>query len=54
MSLPIAGTGVLLLTSAFILVCGGVLGELIYRAGDVRDQHFSRLTGTVWRSHPND
>jgi glycosyltransferase involved in cell wall biosynthesis len=54
MSLPIAGTGVLLLTSAFILVCGGVLGELIYRAGDIRDQHFSRLTGTVWRSHPND
>jgi glycosyltransferase involved in cell wall biosynthesis len=53
MSLPIAGTGVLLLTSAFILVCGGVLGELIYRAGDVRDQDFSRLTGTVWRSHPN-
>jgi glycosyltransferase involved in cell wall biosynthesis len=53
MSLPIAGTGVLLLASAFILVCGGVLGELIYRAGDVRDQDFSRLTGTVWRSHPN-
>jgi glycosyltransferase involved in cell wall biosynthesis len=53
MSLPVAGTGVLLLTSAFILVCGGVLGELIYRAGDVRDQDFSRLTGTVWRSHPH-
>jgi glycosyltransferase involved in cell wall biosynthesis len=51
MSLPVAGTGVLLLSSAFILVCGGILGELIYRAGDVRDQDFSRLTGTVWRSH---
>ena len=53
MSLPVAGTGILLLTSAFILVCGGVVGELIYRAGDVRDQDFSRLTGKVWRSHPN-
>ena len=53
MSLPVAGTGVLLLTSAFILVCGGVLGELIYRAGDVRDQDFSRLTGRVWRNHSN-
>ena len=52
-SLPVAGTGVLLLTSAFILVCGGVLGELIYRSGDVRDLDFSRLTGTVWRSHPH-
>jgi glycosyltransferase involved in cell wall biosynthesis len=53
MSLPVAGTGVLLITSAFILVCGGILGELIYRAGDVRDQDFSRLTGTVWRSQPH-
>jgi glycosyltransferase involved in cell wall biosynthesis len=53
MSLPVAGTGVLLLTSAFILVCGGVLGELIYQSGDVRDQDFSRLTGTVWRSQPH-
>ena len=48
--LPVAGTGVLLLTSAFILVCGGVLGELIYRFGDVRERDFSRLTGTTWRS----
>lgn len=54
MSLPVAGTGVLLLTSAFILVCGGILGELIYRSGDVRDQDFSRLTGTVWSSQSNE
>jgi len=53
MSLPVAGTGVLLIASAFILVCGGVLGELIYRAGDVRDQDFSRLTGTVRSNRPN-
>ncbi len=53
--LPIAGTGVMLLMSAFILVCGGVLGELIYRLGDVREEHFSRLTEHVWvttSAHP--
>ncbi len=54
MSLPVAGTGVLLLMSAFILICGGVLGELIYRSGDVRDLDFSRLTGKVWRSIPHE
>jgi len=53
MPLPVAGTGVLLLMSAFILVCGGVVGELIYRLGDMRENHFSRLTQTVWRSDPD-
>ncbi len=46
--LPIAGTGLLLLMSAFILVCGGVLGELIYKLGDVREEQFSRLTASIW------
>jgi len=46
--LPVAGTGVLLLMSAFVLVCGGILGELIYRLGDIRETNFSRLTSTVW------
>jgi len=54
MSLPVAGTGVLLLMSAFILVCGGILGELIYGSGDVREQDFSRLTGKIWKSVPNE
>ena len=36
--LPIAGTGVILLMSALILVCGGVLGELVYKLGDMREQ----------------
>jgi len=48
LSLPIAGTGVILLMAAFILVGGGVLGEMIYKLGDVRDRDFSRLTGKVW------
>jgi len=46
--LPVAGTGLLMLMSAFILVCGGVLGELIYKLGDVREEQFSRLTASVW------
>jgi glycosyltransferase involved in cell wall biosynthesis len=45
--LPVAGTGVLLWMSAFILVCGGILGELIYGFGDVRERDFSRLTSTI-------
>jgi hypothetical protein len=49
--LPVAGTGVILLMGALILVCGGILGELIYKLGDVRDVQFSRLTGRVWDNH---
>jgi glycosyltransferase involved in cell wall biosynthesis len=50
--LPVAGTGVLLWMSAFILICGGILGELIYRFGDVRERDFSRLTGKIWLAGP--
>jgi len=46
--LPVAGTGVLLLISAFILICAGMLGELVFKVGDIREQDFSRLTGKVW------
>jgi hypothetical protein len=49
--LPVAGTGVILLVGALILVCGGILGELIYKLGDVRDVQFSRLTGRVWNTN---
>jgi hypothetical protein len=53
MPLPVAGTGVILLVSAIILVCGGILGELVYRLGDLRETDFSRLTGKVWGSLPH-
>jgi glycosyltransferase involved in cell wall biosynthesis len=43
-SLPIAGCGVIFLTSAFMLVCSGALGELVYNLGDMRDHEFARLT----------
>jgi len=46
-SLPIAGSGVIFLASAAILMCGGALAELIYSYGDVRDREFFRLTQAV-------
>jgi glycosyltransferase involved in cell wall biosynthesis len=52
--LPVAGTGVVLLMAAFILVCGGVLGELIYKLGDVRERQFSRLTERTWGATAHD
>lgn len=48
LSLPIAGTGIVLLIGAIILLSGGVLGELVYKLGDVRESDFSRLTVKVW------
>jgi glycosyltransferase involved in cell wall biosynthesis len=48
--LPVAGTGVILLFGALVLICGGVLGELIFKLGDVRERQFSRLTENVWRA----
>ena len=43
-SLPIAGCGVIFLTSALMMVCSGALGELVYNLGDMRDHEFARLT----------
>jgi glycosyltransferase involved in cell wall biosynthesis len=44
LSLPIAGCGIIFLTSAFMMVCSGALGELVYNLGDMRDHEFARLT----------
>jgi glycosyltransferase involved in cell wall biosynthesis len=46
-SLPVAGFGVIFLSSAMILLCSGALAELIYARGDMRDQEFVRLTQTI-------
>jgi hypothetical protein len=35
--------------SAFILFCSGILGELVFKLGDVREQQFARLTQSVRR-----
>jgi hypothetical protein len=50
-SLPLAGSGVILLASAAILMCSGALAELIYERGDMRDLEFSKLTQTLWTRH---
>jgi glycosyltransferase involved in cell wall biosynthesis len=46
-SLPVAGSGVIFLTSAFILSCSGALGELVYNLGDMREHQFARLTQRI-------
>jgi len=48
LSLAVAGSGVMFLMASIILAGGGVLGEMIYKLGDVRERDFSRLTDTVW------
>jgi glycosyltransferase involved in cell wall biosynthesis len=44
MSLSIAGTGVIFLTSTVMLLAAGAIGELIYKLGDLREHQFSGLT----------
>ena len=52
-SLPIAGSGVIFLGSALILLCSGALAELIYARGDVRDREFLKLTQTILSTKRN-
>jgi len=55
LSLPIAGSGVIFLSSAIVLMASGAVGELVYRTGDVREQEFSGLTeriASVVSHHP--
>jgi glycosyltransferase involved in cell wall biosynthesis len=55
LSLPIAGSGVIFLSSAIVLLASGAVGELVYRTGDVREQEFSGLTeriASVASHHP--
>lgn len=47
LSLAVAGSGVIFMASAFILICGGAFGELVYKLGEIREHHFSRLTQQV-------
>jgi glycosyltransferase involved in cell wall biosynthesis len=50
-SLPLAGSGLIFVAAAFMLVCSGALGELVYNLGDMRDHEFARLTQQL-RTHP--
>lgn len=47
MSMPVAGSGIVFLASAMILLCSGALAELTYARGDIRDRDFLKLTQTV-------
>jgi hypothetical protein len=46
-SMMVAGSGVIFLTCAVTLACSGVLAELIYSRGDLRESEFLKLTRTV-------
>ena len=45
--LPVAGAGIILLMAAVVLIGSGMLGELVYKVGRLREQDFARLTWTV-------
>jgi glycosyltransferase involved in cell wall biosynthesis len=47
LQMPLAGAGVILLTSSIIMAASGVIGELVYKLGDMRPHEFSRLTERV-------
>jgi glycosyltransferase involved in cell wall biosynthesis len=42
--LPSAGSGVIFLSSAMILLAGGAIGELVFKLGNIREHEFSGLT----------
>ena len=44
LSLPVAGTGLLLLSLAAMLLCAGAFGELVFATGDLRPDQFAALT----------
>lgn len=43
-ALPVAGSGVLLVTLAVVLIFGGAFAELVFKTGDVRPSQFAELT----------
>jgi hypothetical protein len=47
LSLPIAGTGLIFLAGAVILLSSGALAEVVYNLGDMRESDFARLTQRV-------
>jgi glycosyltransferase involved in cell wall biosynthesis len=50
--LPVAGSAVVFLFAAAMLLCAGAVGELIYKLGDLREHDFSRLTESVLIAPP--
>jgi glycosyltransferase involved in cell wall biosynthesis len=46
-SLPIAGSGLIFLAAAVILLSGGALAEIVYNLGDIREHRFAQLTQRI-------
>jgi hypothetical protein len=46
-SLSIAGTGLILMTAALILLSNGALAEMVYKLGDLREHEFAQLTQRI-------
>jgi len=51
-SLSIAGSGVIFLAGAMIMISSGAIAELVFNTGDVRERDFARLTSRIERRRP--
>jgi glycosyltransferase involved in cell wall biosynthesis len=51
--LSVAGSGVLFIATSLILFLAGLLGEMIYRLGDLREDRLAQLTSTLSMSNPS-
>ena len=47
LSLPIAGSGMILVASSLILCLSGIVGELIFKVGDLREHRLASLTSQI-------
>ena len=47
MPLPLAGSGLLFIQGALMLGLGGVIGEMVYKLGDLRESEFSLLSAGI-------
>jgi len=48
-SLSIAGSGVIFLAGAMIMISSGAIAELVFNTGDVRERDYARLTSRIER-----
>lgn len=51
-SLSIAGSGIIFLTGALIMISSGALAELVFKTGDIRERDYARLTRKLQRQDP--
>jgi glycosyltransferase involved in cell wall biosynthesis len=47
MSLSIAGTGLIFVAGALVLICSGAIAEIVFKTGDVRESEFAALTRKI-------